>query len=65
MQALKVTLLHSLELIVSLVAAYFILNFISVEGKPETLLLTLAINALAKYARASEKIGVPDYTRID
>lgn len=65
MSAFKATLLHALELAITFVVAFLVLRFFKVEGEAATLLLTLVLNGLAKFARTTDKLPVPDYTRVD
>lgn len=60
MEALKSTLLHTLELVVSLGAAYLILSYFQADSETTTAVLGIVLASLAKFARASDS-SFPDY----
>ena len=61
MTAVKKTLLHTLELAVVFGAAFLVLNSLGLGSPSTQYALTLALGALAKYARASDTVPVDDY----
>lgn len=60
---LYVTGLHALELALCLVAAVVVTRLFSLGDDEMGVVVGVAVNALAKFARTSEAIPVPDYTR--
>ena len=58
--SLKSTLMHILELVSCLLASWAILTFFGADDSTRTLVLGVAFNALAKFARASEDVPFPD-----
>lgn len=58
--SLKSTFLHLLELVSCLCGAYVILSFFGADDSTRTLVLGLAFNSLAKFARASDAVPFPD-----
>lgn len=61
MNAFKSTALHTIELAVSLIAAYLVLNFLGADTETTTTVLGIAIAAMMKFARASDASSLPDY----
>ena len=61
MSALKSTLLHTLELAVALGASFLVLKFFKVDSETTTVLLGLAVAAVAKFARAHDGIPYKDF----
>lgn len=60
-EALASTLLHTIELVVCLLAALFLLKVLNVSGEMQTAVISLVFAAVAKFARAHDDIPVGDY----
>ena len=61
MSGLKSTLLHTLELVVCVGVAWFVLTFFSVDSETVKLVVGVVLNALVKFNRASDKSPINDY----
>ena len=55
------TLLHVLELVASLLAAFVLIKYFNLDPEKYGLVVGVAVNALAKFARTSSLIPIPDY----
>lgn len=55
------TLMHVLELIIILVAAYSIVRFFNLGDTEAQAVVTIVLGAFAKFARAHDEIPVNDY----
>ncbi len=60
-QALLSTLMHTVEIAAVILVAYLISKLFHVEGENGQALIGLVLAALAKFARASDSVAVPDY----
>ena len=61
MDTLKSTLLHTLELIVVIAAAFAITKLLGVDSESTVAIGTVVLGSFAKFARASEHVPVDDY----
>ena len=61
MEALKPTLLHTLELVVVFAIAYGLVVLFKIDTATYQVVVGLVVAALAKFARANEKFPLPDY----
>lgn len=61
MEALKATLLHTLELAVVLGAGLAVVKLLDLDGESTAAVIALILGALAKFTRASDTIPVKDY----
>lgn len=56
-------LLHLVELLVVIGATLLLVKVLHVDSATQEVLIGLVLAGLAKFARASENIPVPDFTR--
>lgn len=61
MQVFKKTALHTIELAVIILAAFAFLRFFNLDSETSMAVVTIAVSALAKYARTSPAVPLNDY----
>ena len=61
MEALKSTVIHTLEIAVALTVAYLAMSVFNVNSEVVTGIVGLVLASAAKFARASDSSSVPDY----
>lgn len=55
------TLMHVLELAIVVTAGYLIVRFLNLDSDAMQFIATIVLGALAKFARASDKVPLTDY----
>lgn len=61
MNSFKSTLFHVLEVIVPITGALFIMRFFQLGSDQAAIVVGIAINALSKFARTSDKVPLHDF----
>ena len=61
MKELKSTLIHSIEFVCVLIAAFLIMTFFKINSEGSVLITGTIISAFVKFARVSPEVPIDDY----